>query len=115
MKHYARRPRLGIRPWSNGLRTKRLGVTDGGLPRKVAFHGCQTGTLKRDIESGEYPELDPFKDSAALGGAAYRTTARAIERAAQLVSRWWSASQVPNSRRSCSTCATVDGRRLSAI
>ena len=60
-----------------------------GLPRRVAFHGCQTGTLKPDIESGEYPELDPFKDSAALGGAAYRTTARAIERAAQLVSRWW--------------------------
>ena len=34
-----------------------------GLPRKVAFHGCQTGTLKRVIESGEYSELDAFKDS----------------------------------------------------
>ena len=47
-----------------------------GLPRKVAFHGCQTGPLKRDIESGEYLELDAFKDAATLGGAA----ARAIER-----------------------------------
>ena len=53
-----------MRPWSNGLRTKRLGARDGGLPRKVAFHGCRTGPLKRDIESGEYPELDAFKDSS---------------------------------------------------